>query len=138
MSASRQPRPQPSREHPVGPASFSASFVHAWRGIVCVLRTQRNARIHAAVAVAILALALALRLPPAELALLVAMIALVFACEMLNTVVEAIVDLVTAEYHPLAKVAKDVAAGSVLITALGAAVVGLLVVGPHLLAALPR
>ncbi len=68
-----------------------------------------------------------------RVALLVAMIVLVIAFEMLNTVVEAIVDLVSVDYHPLAKIAKDVAAGSVLVVAIGAACVGILVLGPHML-----
>jgi diacylglycerol kinase (ATP) len=64
------------------------------------------------------------------------LVVLVLAAEMVNTMVEALVDLVTTEYHPLAKVAKDVAAGVVLLTAIGAVVVGLLIFGPKVLSAL--
>ncbi|MDQ3929564.1 MAG: diacylglycerol kinase family protein, partial [Chloroflexota bacterium] len=71
-----------------------------------------------------------------EWAVIAAMVVLVLAAEMVNTMVEALVDLVTTEYHPLAKVAKDVAAGVVLLTAIGAAGVGVLVFMPKLLAAL--
>ena len=73
---------------------------------------------------------------PLEWAALALMVVLVLAAEMVNTMVEALVDLVTTEYHPLAKVAKDVAAGVVLLTSIGAVVVGLLIFGPKLLAAL--
>jgi diacylglycerol kinase len=57
---------------------------------------------------------------------------------MINTMVEAIVDLITDHYHPLAKVAKDVAAGTVLFTAVGSVLIGLVVLGPHLWQALFR
>ena len=74
-----------------------------------------------------------LRLDAVRWAVLVLTISLVFFAEMVNTVVEVIVDLVTPEYHPLAKVAKDVSAGAVLVTAMAAVVVGLLILGPPLL-----
>ena len=77
-----------------------------------------------------------MRLDAVRWAVLVLTISLVFFAEMVNTVVEAIVDLVTPEYHPLAKVAKDVSAGAVLVTAMAAVVVGLLILGPPLLARL--
>ena len=70
-----------------------------------------------------------------EWAVLALLIVMVVAAEMVNTMVEALVDLVTTEYHPLAKVAKDVVAGVVLLTAIGAVVVGLLIFGPKALAA---
>ncbi len=68
--------------------------------------------------------------------MLALLIVMVVAAEMVNTMVEALVDLVTVEYHPFAKVAKDVAAGVVLLTAIGAVVVGLFIFGPKALAAL--
>jgi diacylglycerol kinase len=118
--------PNPSR------ASFRGSFRFAYQGVAYVVRTQRNFRIHlAAGTVAILA-ALALRVPPAEVAILVVCAMVVLAAEMFNTVVESIVDLVTSSYHPLARIAKDVAAGAVLVTASGSVLVGLLVLGPYL------
>ncbi len=69
---------------------------------------------------------------PAEWAALLTAIALVMAFEMLNTVIEAVVDLVTGEFHPNAKVAKDVGAGAVLVTAAGAALVGAVIFIPRL------
>jgi len=68
-------------------------------------------------------------------AVLTLLVVMVLAAEMVNTMVEALVDLVTTEYHPLAKVAKDVAAGVVLLTAIGAVVVGLLIFGSKVLSA---
>ncbi len=112
------------------------SFRYAFAGLWTALRSQRNARIHLLAAVAVTALGLWLRLDTLRWAVLVLAIALVFSAEMLNTVVETIIDLVTKEYHPLAKVAKDVSAGAVLLTAIAAVVVGLLILGPPLLARL--
>jgi diacylglycerol kinase len=97
-----------------------------------VLRTQRNARIHLSLALVVIVLGLWLGLSRIEWAI----IGLVLAAESFNTVAEAAVDLATAEYHPLAKIAKDVAAGAVLLMAITAVVVGLLILGPPLWAAL--
>jgi diacylglycerol kinase len=89
-------------------------------------------RIHLVAATAVLILAAALRVSRLELACLLLCIMMVTALEMINTVVESVVDLVTEEYHPLAKIAKDAAAGAVLVSSIGAAVVGLLILGPPL------
>jgi diacylglycerol kinase len=97
-----------------------------------VVRTQRNARIHLLVAFVVVALGLWLRLSRTEWAIIALTIGLVLAAEAFNTVAEAAVDLATAEYHPLAKNAKDVAAGAVLLMAIAAVVVGLLILGPPL------
>lgn len=115
----------------MGRGSLWASFAFAWQGIVYVVRTQRNMRIHLAVMVAVLVAAALFHLSRIELAILLLCILAVLALEMLNTVVEAVVDLATEEYHPLAKIAKDVAAGAVLVTAIGAACIGLLILLPH-------
>jgi diacylglycerol kinase len=69
-----------------------------------------------------------------EWAVVALLVVMVLAAEIVNTMVESLVDLVTTEYHPLAKVAKDVAAGVVLLTAIGAVIVGLLIFGPKMLA----
>ena len=112
------------------------SFRHAFSGVWYVLRTQRNARIHLTVALVVIALGLWLGLSYAEWAIIVLTIGLVLAAESFNTVAEAAVDLATAERHPLAKIAKDVAAGAVLLMAITAVVVGLLILGPPLWRAL--
>ena len=111
--------------------TLRSGFFYAWQGIVYVFRTQRNARMHLAVAGFVLALAALLRVSLLELSILLVCIMAVIVAEMLNTVVEAVVDLVTAQYHPLAKVAKDVAAGAVLSSAVVSAVIGVLVLAPH-------
>jgi diacylglycerol kinase len=90
------------------------------------------------VAVFVVGVGLVVGLRPAEWAFLVAMIALVGALELVNTVVEVVVDLVSPEYHPLAKIAKDVAAGAVLLAAACAVVVGALILLPPLGTALFR
>jgi len=115
-----------------GDGRLHTSFRHAFAGIHHVLASQRNARIHLGIALVVLALGLWLGLSTLEWAIIAAMVAVVFAAEMFNTAVEALVDLVTERYHPLAKIGKDVAAGAVLVTAALAVIVGLLVLGPHL------
>lgn len=107
-----------------------ASFRHAFAGWWYVLRTQHNAWIHAVASVAILAIALWVQLARLEWAILVLTVAVVWVAEFVNTAVEALVDLLSPDIHPLAKIAKDIAAASVLIAALAAVVVGLLVLGP--------
>ena len=127
------PRPPNSRP-PVGRArSVGRSFRFAFGGVGYCLRTQRNFRIHTLAAAAVLIAGLLLRLAALEWAVLALTVTLVLAAEMLNTVVEAAVDLASPGYQPLAKVAKDVAAGAVLVTAIGAVVVGACVLLPHLL-----
>ena len=110
------------------------SFRFAFAGLAYCFRTQRNFRIHIAIGLLAVLAGVLLGLTWPEWAVIALLIVLVLAAEMVNTMVESLVDLVTTEYHPLAKVAKDVAAGIVLLTALGAIVVGLLIFGPKLLA----
>ncbi|MHA0033574.1 diacylglycerol kinase [Deinococcus sp. PESE-13] len=111
----------------------SAGF--AWAGIAHSYRTQPNFRIETWAAVLALALTGWLRAPLAPIALACA---LVLALELVNTAVEAVVDLVSPEPHPLAGVAKDAAAAAVLLASLGAVVVGLAVLGPPLWAWVSR
>ncbi|NLX35438.1 MAG: diacylglycerol kinase family protein [Chloroflexi bacterium] len=106
------------------------SFRHAAEGLFYVLREERNARLHVLSAIAVLLVSAWLGLSVIEWALIIACIALVFVGEMLNTVVELTIDLMMPEINPLAKHAKDVAAGAILIASLTAAVTGLLVLGP--------
>lgn len=113
-------------------ANLLTSFKYAFAGLWYVVRTQRNARIHLSVTAVVVVLGLCLGLSWTEWAIIALTIGLVLAAEAFNTVAEAAVDLVTAEYHPLAKIAKDVAAGAVLLTAITAAIVGLLILGPPL------
>lgn len=112
--------------------SILESFRFAFSGLSYALRTQRNTRIHLAVAVAAMALGLWLGLAPTQWAVLALTIGFVLVSEMLNTVAETLVDLISPGYHPLAKVVKDVTAGAVLLAAIIAVIVGLLVLGPPL------
>jgi diacylglycerol kinase len=113
-----------------------SSFGYAFQGIAYSWRTQRHLRVHAGIALVCVGLGLWLALRPAEWAALIATIALVTTMEMLNTVVEVVVNMISPDYHPGAKVAKDVAAGAVLIAACGAILVGAFIFAPRLLALL--
>jgi len=110
------------------------SFGHAFAGIGHGLRTQANLRIHFVAAICVVIAGLALQISPIEWAILVVTIMLVLSAELFNTAIEAVVDRVGDGPHPLSKIAKDTAAGAVLIGALGAVIVGLLIFGPRLLA----
>jgi len=109
------------------------SFGFAFQGIFYVIRTQRNMRIHGVAGILVIVVGLVFWISPAEWAGLLAIMALVYTLEMLNTVVESVVDMITQEYHPLAKVAKDVAAGAVLVAAIFAVGVAVAIFVPRLL-----
>jgi diacylglycerol kinase (ATP) len=98
-----------------------------------VLLRQPNARIHAVAAVAVVALGWRLQISVNEWLAVVLAVVLVVAAEALNTALELVVDLVSPQWHALARDAKDVAAAAVLVCSVGAAVVGVLVFGPKLL-----
>ena len=112
--------------------SFLRSVAHAWSGLVYMFRTQRNARLHLVAALAAIALAIWLRIDSTRWAILLLTIGAVCAGETINTTVEALVDLLSPEWHERAKVAKDVSAGAVLLLAVTAIAVGLIVLGPPL------
>lgn len=112
------------------------SFGYAFAGWWHVIRSQRNAWIHALASVMVLGTGLWLGLTLLEWAVIILTVALVWTAEFINTAIEAVVDLSTKEHHPLAKIGKDVGAAAVLIAALAAIVIGLLVLGPPLLARL--
>lgn len=112
-----------------------ASFGHALRGLGVLLR-QPNAQIHVAAALVVTALGLALQVSALEWCALALAMALVLGAEALNTAIELVVDMVQPEWHALARDAKDVAAAGVLLASMGAAVVGLWVLGPKLWALL--
>ncbi|NWF63174.1 MAG: diacylglycerol kinase family protein [Chloroflexi bacterium] len=108
------------------------AFHYAFQGWGYVLRTQRNAWIHSAIAAAVFLVGLWLELPARDWAVIILTAALVFSAEFINTAIEAVVDLATVEHHPLAKIGKDVGAAAVLVAALAAALIGLLILGPPL------
>jgi diacylglycerol kinase (ATP) len=113
-------------------SNLLTSFRYAFAGLWYLLRTQRNARIHVSISLVIIALGLWLGLNTTQWAVIALTIGVVLVAESFNTVVEVIVDLVTEEYHPLAKIAKDTAAGAVLLMAIISVVIGLLILGPPL------
>jgi diacylglycerol kinase len=111
--------------------AFIASFGYAFSGLWYVLRTQRNARVHAVIASLAITAGLCLHISAIEFAITFVAISSVFIAEMFNTGLEACVDLASPQLHPLAKIAKDVAAGAVLVNAMLAIIIGLCIFGPH-------
>jgi diacylglycerol kinase (ATP) len=107
--------------------SVIESFNFAIEGVIHVLRTHRNMRIHFAVAVAVLIVAAAVGVSKIELIVLLLSIAFVLVAEMINTAVEGTIDAATTSFDPMAKLAKDIAAGAVLIASVNAVAVGYLV-----------
>lgn len=112
--------------------SRGRSFRNAFIGWGYVIRTQRNAWIHALVSVIVFAFAFWLSIPLRDWAVLILTIGMVWTAEFLNTALEAVVDLASPQLHPLAKVGKDVGAAAVLIAAVSAAVIGFMILGPPL------
>ena len=104
----------------------------AFEGVIHVLRSERNMRIHFAVATAVLVLAFSYGVTKLELMALLVAISFVLIAEMVNTAIEATIDLATPSFDPLAKVAKDIASGAVLIASVNAVVIGYLVFADRL------
>jgi diacylglycerol kinase (ATP) len=109
------------------PPSILESFNFAFEGVIHVLRTQRNMRIHFLLSAGVLIAALAFDVQRMELIALLIAICFVLVSEMINTAVEAAVDVASTAFDPMAKLAKDIAAGAVLISAVNAVAVGYLV-----------
>jgi diacylglycerol kinase len=128
MSKPRLPSQAPEGEW----SKFIASFRYAFSGLWYALRTQRNVRVHVLMGTLAVLLGIILRISSVEFAMIFVAITSVFIAEMFNTVIELCIDLASPDYHPLAKVAKDVAAGAVLLSAMLAVVIGLFVFGPRL------
>jgi diacylglycerol kinase len=130
---------QPSAPPPCQPVphkskwgKFIAGFGFAFSGIRHTITTQRNMRVHILIGLCAVLMGLILRISALEFAVLFVTMICVFTAEMFNTVFEICVDLVSPQYHPLAKIAKDVAAGAVLVSAILAVMVGLCLFGPPL------
>ncbi len=109
---------------------FTESLNNAVAGVTYALKTERNIKIHVIIAFSVLLMCLWLDIESSELAVLILSISMVLAAEMFNTAVEAVVNLLTISAHPLAKIAKDIAAGAVLITSIGAAACGYIILFP--------
>ncbi|HTU81837.1 MAG TPA: diacylglycerol kinase family protein, partial [Candidatus Acidoferrales bacterium] len=118
------PHPEEPHYARIAENRFWRSFHHAFEGIMYATRTQFNMRVHLAIAALVLVATLLLRLDRPYVIAVVVLIALVLSLELLNTAIEAIVDLLTVTHHPLAKTAKDAAAGAVLVGSIGAALAG--------------
>lgn len=117
--------PGSDRDHP----TFLGSFKYALEGLRTALTTERNIKVQLAVGITATVAGFVLRLDALSWAAVVLCIGLVLFGELVNTSIEAIVDLATQELHPLAKRAKDIAAASVLVLSIMAGVVGLIVYG---------
>lgn len=119
------------KDEPKGKRAFIGGFDHAWEGVFRAVRTQRNMRFHALAAFAVVVAGVVFRVGLVEFVVLLLAISLVLAVELVNTAVEAVVDLVSPEFHPLAKIAKDAAAGAVLVASIGAAIIGAAIFAPR-------
>lgn len=137
MSVSDSVQPE---ERPASPRSSwlrtLRSFGYAWAGILYLAKTQPNFRVHLTAMTGVVAVALGVGVTTAEFGVLVLAIGLVLLGEAVNTAIEAVVDLASPVVHPVAKIAKDVAAGGVLLAAMSAAVAGSVILGPRLFALL--
>src|SRR3954468_10781004 len=109
------------------------SFTHAFRGVGLMLRSQHNAWVHLAASICVAIAGVALHLSRFDWCWLVLAIVSVWTAEALNTAFEFLCDVASPEFHPTVEKAKDVAAGAVLVSAIGAAAVGGLIFVPHLL-----
>ncbi|HEU0264362.1 MAG TPA: diacylglycerol kinase [Geobacterales bacterium] len=114
------------------PTRFIDSANCAIEGIIHGVRSQRHLRLHFVASLGVFALALLLRVTAMEFALLAISIAFVLFAELMNTAIEAVVDLASPEYHDLARIAKDTAAGGVLVATIGAAVMGYLILAQYI------
>lgn len=114
------------------PTRFIDSVNCAIEGIIYTARTQKHMRRHFAAALALLLLVLFLRVSPLEFTVLTISVCFVLFAELMNTSIEVVVDMVSPGFHPLARIAKDVAAGGVLVAAIGAAVMGFLILSRYI------
>ena len=113
--------------------NHTISFKNAFAGLVWAVKTQPNFRVHIVLSLCALMLGTLLSISYVEMILIVFTIILGLTCEMINTSIEAMTDLITTEHRQNAKIAKDVAAGMMLTTAFGAVIVALFVFVPHIL-----
>ena len=117
------------------------SFGYAFEGIWTGISKERNMKIHCLAVILVTAVGTFVGLTPMEWCICLLLFGMVISLELVNTAVEAVVDMVTEEYHPLArkplaKIAKDTAAGAVLFTAIMAVIIGCIIFIPHFIALL--
>lgn len=108
------------------------SFKYAIEGIITSFKTERNMKIHILITVLVLTMGFLLKISKLEWILCIFAIAMVITAELFNTAIETIVDMITKEKHEKAKIAKDVSAGAVLVTAIGAVLVGIIIFLPKI------
>ena len=114
-------------------SDFISGFKFAIRGVSVFFKSERNARMHLAATLIVVLMGLTLKVSLIEWSLLTLTIALVLTAEAINTAIENLVDMVSPERKPQAGLIKDISAGAVLISALGAAIVGLIIFGPKII-----
>lgn len=107
------------------------SFKNAINGIIELFSHERNAQIHALAVIVVTLAGIICNITSGEWLTIIACFMIVLAAEAFNTSIEKVVDLVSPEQHPLAGKAKDIAAGAVMITAIGAAIIGLIIFIPY-------
>jgi diacylglycerol kinase len=112
--------------------NFSNSLQNAFSGILYAITKEKNMKIHAAAAVVVLLMSWLLKVSLIEFMILCLTITMVIVCELINTAVEVLVDIIVDVYHPKAKIIKDVAAGAALFSAFFSVIVGLIIFGPRL------
>ena len=112
---------------------FLKSFSYAFQGLVYTIKTQGNFQFHLFAATIVALFALFLHVSKTEWLVLILCIGLVLFAELVNTALEALVDLVSPEFNPLAKIVKDAAAAAVLILAIAAAIIGFIIFLPYFL-----
>ena len=109
------------------------SFKYAFEGIYTGLKTERNMKIHFIIVILVIIFGIILKISKMEWIICIILFAFVISLELINTAIENTVDLITQEKNPKAKIAKDVAAGAVLISAIASAIIGLIIFVPKIL-----
>ncbi len=109
------------------------SFKYAFKGIFFFLKSETNAKIHCVIALFIIIFGFLLKISNTEWCLVILSIGFVLTIEAINTAIEKIIDFISPEYHKIAEIVKDVAAGSVLISAITAAIIGIIIFLPKII-----
>ena len=121
------------RKRQKGIKKFLNSFTYPIKGLKYAYKNEQNLVVDVGVALLVIIFGFIFRVSTMEWAILVLTIGLVISCELINTAIEAVVDLVTDDYHPLAKVAKDTSAAAVFIFAIVAVIVGIIIFLPKII-----
>ena len=121
------------RKKKYGIKRLAKSFVYAFNGIISAFRTEQNLVIHTIALIINIFLMLFLKLNAIECCIIIIVITIVFSLEMVNTALEYTVDMAMPQIHPMAKISKDVASGAVLVSAIGAIIVGLIIYLPKII-----